>query len=153
MNNNNNNARDGDIERMEKELESHAFAYCGNGEWQDAVTSLRHPTSIAYKILKQRMKEVTLWTHDDMGDFIVTIDRTDEGIPAVQGRIIKCCLTSKRGYRWMLLVNNHFSGFWDSCNKAKEKFDKDCVSHGNCPDCGQPNGSSNCCQNDEELWK
>ena len=41
--------------RMAKELEDHAFVYLGNDEWIDAVTSLKHCTSVAFKILKQRM--------------------------------------------------------------------------------------------------
>lgn len=46
-----------ELEQAEKFLESHAWVYCGAGIWSDAVTSLRHPTSVAYGIAKQRFED------------------------------------------------------------------------------------------------
>lgn len=100
------------------------------------------------------------WKRDNMGDYVVTIDTYKEtGIPPVSGRIIRCHIVhrfAKRFWqtqsRWLLLVNNNFYGFHRSLKACIDRFDKDCVPKGKCPDCGQPNGSDKCCQK-SDLWK
>lgn len=100
------------------------------------------------------------WKKDNMNDYVITVDRSAEGIPVVRGRIVRCPITKPFGVkgwrtqaRWLLMVNNRFYGFWKSLQEAQGRFDRDCVPKGNCSECGHPNGSSQCCQNDEELWK
>ena len=128
------NTTETELENMEHFLETHAFTYRGCGTWHDAVTSLIHPTSIAYKILKQRISKPT-WSNDSLGDFITTIDREDG--KQTRGRIVKCWWPLNSGNeRWLLLVNDQFYGFWHSCREAKQKFGFDCISN---PDCKKPN--------------
>lgn len=54
---------------MAKQLEDNGFVYLGNDEWRDVMTSLKHPISVAYKILKQRVtpKPKILLCSDWMG--------------------------------------------------------------------------------------
>jgi hypothetical protein len=99
------------------------------------------------------------WKRDRLGDYILTIDRSAEHIPRVSARVIRCPIVKQHGKywrttsRWLLLVNDHFYGFWGTMKRAQEKFFEDCVPKGNCPECGLPNGSAKCCAEDEDLWK
>lgn len=99
------------------------------------------------------------WKKNDDGDYIILIDRLKEGIPIVSGKIIRCPVVVKFNYRWrtkqrwLLLVDRKELGFYHTLRAAAERFDKDFVPKGKCPDCGQPNGSRFCCQDDEDLWK
>lgn len=119
-----------------------------------SASSLNMPV----KVIPTDSHPLKQWKKDDMGDYIISIDRTAESIPLVEGRIIRCPITTKWKYqwrtkqRWLLLVNYNFYGFWDTLHEAAERFDKDCVPKGNCPDCGLPNGSQKCCQN-SDIWK
>lgn len=115
----------------EKELEAHAFTYRGGGYWHDAVTSTIVPSSVAYKILQQRLHPK--WHKDNMGDYVIEIPHPTTGI-LVRGRIIRCHVTrpyKKYGYRtegrWLLLVNDHAYGFWKTMREAVARFTKDCV--------------------------
>jgi hypothetical protein len=126
-----NTAEEIKFEELERCLESHAFVYKGCGMWQDAVTALTYPTSQAYIILRQRL--YSLWTRDNLGDYNITIDRRNEDIPIVIGKIIKCHNTSDNE-RWLLLVNNINYGFYKSCKQAKKRFDKDCMPKGKAGD-------------------
>jgi hypothetical protein len=69
------------LDVIEKELESHAFAYCGSDVWQDSVTSLKHPVSVAYAILVERIRPK--WSNEKPfryeGDYgsVFVADRSD----------------------------------------------------------------------------
>lgn len=93
------------------------------------------------------------WKKDTLGDYNITVRHDDKSPPCTYGKIVQCCPTSGEKERWMLLVMNSFYGFYKSYKSAKRKFANDCVPKGECPDCGLPNGSAQCCQNDEDLWK
>lgn len=114
----------------EKLLEEHAFTYRGGGYWHDAVTSEIYTSSVAFKVLMQRLG--AHWHKDSLGDYVIRIDRP--GCKVITGKIIRCPITQpykKIGYntqsRWLLLVNDHAYGFWKTMHQAMDKFQKDCV--------------------------
>jgi len=99
------------------------------------------------------MNQTLDWKKDSLGDYNITVRHDDFHPPLTNGKIVKCSPSLDKKQRWMLMVMGSFYGYWGSLKSAKRKFYLDCVPKGECPDCGQPNGSSLCCQNDEDLWK
>ena len=69
-----------------------------------------------------------------MGDYVIEIDRTAEGLPYVRGRVIRCPIVTQFALRfwrtksrWLLLVNDSQYGFWKTMRQAMDKFEKDCM--------------------------
>lgn len=88
------------------------------------------------QVIPTKPNPLKQWRKDDMGDYVVSIDRSANNVPSIEGRIIRCPITTKWKYqwrtkqRWLLMVNNNFYGFWDTLHEAAERFDKDCVPVG-----------------------
>lgn len=100
------------------------------------------------------------WHRDNLNDWVIEAeDKAQQRM--VRGRVVRCHVTRRwrerfwrTKNRWLLIVNDHTYGFWNSLKEAQAKFEKDCMPKNvKCPDCGHLIGSPQCCENDEELWK